>query len=153
MRINIRKLNDRTQIVGTGVLDGPSLQTVCVAETFVKWTVGDAGPYNRLRTVHSVHTVAVAMTVSCGRGDPSPTISMVIHSVHAVMLALSLKRPSEVTALFPAGAAVGALTLYDRPAASWAKSVADILILRQGVRISLAFFLWKFKNRLIVLKP
>ena len=30
--------------VGTGVLDGP-LQTVRIAENFVKWTVGDAGPY------------------------------------------------------------------------------------------------------------
>ena len=32
-------------VVGTGVLDGP-LQTVRIAENFVKWTVEDAGPYN-----------------------------------------------------------------------------------------------------------
>jgi len=29
----------------TGVLDGP-LQTVRIAENFVKWTVEDAGPYS-----------------------------------------------------------------------------------------------------------
>ena len=34
-----------TKIVGTGILDGP-LQTVRIAENFVKWTVEDAGPYN-----------------------------------------------------------------------------------------------------------
>ena len=32
-------------LVGTGVLDCP-LQTVRIAENFVKWTVEDAGPYN-----------------------------------------------------------------------------------------------------------
>ena len=48
-------------VVGTGVLDCP-LQTVRIAENFVKWTVEDAGPYN-FCAVCLEHAVPSAVTV------------------------------------------------------------------------------------------
>ena len=47
--------------VGTGVLDGP-LQTVRIAENFVRWTVEDAGPYN-FCAVCLAHAVPSATTL------------------------------------------------------------------------------------------
>ena len=49
-------------LVGTGVLDGP-LQTVRIAEIFVKWTVEDAGPYRLYRIVHLSHQMPFAVIV------------------------------------------------------------------------------------------
>ena len=56
-------------LVGTGVLDGP-LQTVRIAENFVKWTVEDAGPYN-FCAVCLEHAMPFAVTVWAG-GLPLP---------------------------------------------------------------------------------
>ena len=57
-------------VVGTGVPDGP-LQTVRIAENFVKWTVEDAGPYN-FCAVCLEHAVPFAVTVWAGRRGADP---------------------------------------------------------------------------------